>query len=96
VAPSPLRKDENVAATMIDRTRTDRCSPYDIDHEVEEIALDLSTEVDPDRRAELVERIVLLGLPLADAVAMRYSGRGIETDDLVQVARTAPVKAVHR
>ena len=85
-----------MATTMIDRTRTDRSSQYDIDHEVEEIALDLATEVDPIRRAELVERIVLLGLPLADAVAMRYSGRGIEADDLVQVARTALVKAVHR
>ena len=40
--------------------------------------------------------MVLAALPLADAVALRYRGRGIETDDLVQVARTALVKAVHR
>ena len=35
-------------------------------------------------------------LPLADGLAMRYSGRGVETDDLLQVARTALVKAVNR
>jgi len=35
-------------------------------------------------------------LPLADGLAMRYSGRGVETDDLLQVARTALVKAVDR
>lgn len=85
-----------MATTTIDRTRTDRTAQHDIDLEVENHALELSTETDPDRRADLVERIVLLALPLADAVAMRYSGRGIETDDLVQVARTALVKAVHR
>lgn len=37
---------------------------------------------------------VLLSLDLADMVARRYSGRGIEDDDLVQVARMALVKAV--
>ena len=35
-------------------------------------------------------------LPLADGIALRYRGRGIETDDLLQVARTALVKAVGR
>ena len=37
---------------------------------------------------------ILLSLALADMVAHRYSGRGIEDDDLVQVARMALVKAV--
>lgn len=37
---------------------------------------------------------VILTLGLADMVAHRYSGRGIEDDDLVQVARMALVKAV--
>ena len=37
---------------------------------------------------------VLLSLDIADMVARRYSGRGIEDDDLVQVARMALVKAV--
>ncbi len=69
---------------------------HDTDLEIEELALALSHEDDEDRRAEIVERLVLLALPLADAVALRYRGRGIETDDLLQVARTALVKAVYR
>ena len=69
---------------------------HDIDGEVEDLAVELAAETDEGRRAELVERIVLKTLPLADSFALRYSGRGIETDDLVQVARTALVKAVHR
>ena len=69
---------------------------YDIDADVEEIAIALARAEQADQRAELQERIVLLALPLADAIARRYAGRGIETDDLVQVARTALVKAVHR
>ena len=69
---------------------------HDVDHEVEGLAEQLALETDAARRAELVEGIVVRTLPLADSFALRYSGRGIETDDLVQVARTALVKAVHR
>ena len=69
---------------------------HDVDLEIEELALALSHAQDDDLRSDLGERIVLLALPLADAVALRYRNRGIETDDLVQVARTALVKAVHR
>ncbi|MEO3936242.1 SigB/SigF/SigG family RNA polymerase sigma factor [Dermatophilaceae bacterium Soc4.6] len=51
---------------------------------------------DEDRRHRLEERLVALHLPLADGIASRYSGRGIERDDLVQVARLGLLKAVHR
>lgn len=47
-------------------------------------------------RRSLEERLVRLHLPLADGIAGRYSGRGIERDDLVQVARLGLLKAVHR
>jgi len=74
----------------------DRVRPDDIDLVVDELALRLAAATDDHERAELRERMVLAGLPLADSVARRYQGRGIETDDLVQVARTALVKAVRR
>ncbi len=73
-------------------------SPHrdDLARDVEDVAVAFTRAVLPDERAELQERIVLLALPAADAIARRYAGRGIETDDLLQVARTALVKAVHR
>jgi RNA polymerase sigma-B factor len=40
--------------------------------------------------------VVLLNLGLADGIASRYLGRGIERDDLIQVARLGLVKAVQR
>jgi RNA polymerase sigma-B factor len=44
----------------------------------------------------LVEHITLLYLDLCTRMAGRYDGRGIEHDDLVQVARLALVKAIRR
>ena len=79
------------AATTQHRARSD-----DLDVVVDELAVLLAASTDDVERAELRERMVLAGLPLADSVAQRYQGRGIETDDLVQVARTALVKAVRR
>ena len=90
-------KDEILAPTTFDPTPDSLTSPQrDLDVEVDALAADLAAETDPVRRAELVEQVVLRALPLADALAMRYSGRGVETDDLLQVARTALVKAADR
>lgn len=50
----------------------------------------------PERRERLIERIVTVNLPLCDGLARRYAGRGVETDDLVQVARTALLMAIER
>ena len=47
-------------------------------------------------RAALEESLVRLHLALADGIASRYAGRGLERDDLVQVARLGLLKAVHR
>ena len=49
---------------------------------------------DARRRQRLQDEVVLLTMDLADSAAYRYRGRGIETDDLIQVARLALVKAV--
>lgn len=65
----------------------------DLDAEIERLAgaLDGAHEA---RRAEIYDEMVLCAIPLADSIAHRYAGRGIDTDDLVQVARLAAVKAV--
>ncbi len=51
------------------------------------------TESQHDRA---IEQLVLLYLDLCTTMAHRYDGRGIEHDDLVQVARLALVKAIRR
>jgi RNA polymerase sigma-B factor len=56
-------------------------------HEVDE-----NQPVDSDT----ADAVVLLNLGLADGIATRYLGRGIDRDDLVQVARLGLVKAVRR
>jgi RNA polymerase sigma-B factor len=48
---------------------------------------------DEARAARLRKEVAVLSLDLADGLACRYQGRGIEIDDLVQVARMALVKA---
>jgi RNA polymerase sigma-B factor len=48
---------------------------------------------DPCRTALLRQEAVMLTLDVADRVARRYLGRGIDYDDLVQVGRMALVKA---
>jgi RNA polymerase sigma-B factor len=45
---------------------------------------------------DTADALVLLNLGLADGIAARYLGRGIDRDDLVQVARLGLVKAVRR
>jgi RNA polymerase sigma-B factor len=47
-------------------------------------------------RDTVIEQVVLLYLDLCTTMANRYDGRGIEHDDLVQVARLALVKAIRR
>lgn len=51
---------------------------------------------DPVMSESLRHEAVLLTLDLPDLVARRYSGRGVDHDDLVQVGRMALVKAAQR
>ncbi|WP_280418162.1 RNA polymerase sigma factor SigF [Nocardia carnea] len=53
-------------------------------------------ESDDPRRQEIRTEIVHLGLPLADHIARRFSGRGEAFDDLLQIARMGLVQAVDR
>lgn len=51
---------------------------------------------EPGERAELLDRIVELNLDLADGIARQYAHRGLELDDLIQVARVGLVLAIQR
>jgi RNA polymerase sigma-B factor len=55
---------------------------------------DVEEGVPVDR--DTADALVMLNLGLADGIASRYLGRGIDRDDLVQVARLGLVKAVRR
>lgn len=50
----------------------------------------------PDQTTDGPRDLVLEHLGLADALAHRYAGRGVDTEDLEQVARLALVKAARR
>ncbi|MFC7491397.1 MULTISPECIES: sigma-70 family RNA polymerase sigma factor [unclassified Knoellia] len=59
-----------------------------------ETLLEAALSTTDDRRAaRLRKEATVLSLDLADGLARRYRGRGVEVEDLVQVARMALVKA---
>ncbi|RDI55865.1 RNA polymerase sigma factor SigF [Nocardia mexicana] len=55
-----------------------------------------AVESDDPQREALREKIIGLCLPLADHIARKFSGRGENFDDLLQVARIGLVQAVDR
>lgn len=82
-------------------TSTDAARPAAGEVAAEELGLEellelLGDECPAGERTRVLEAVVRRTLPLADTLAHRYAGRGLETEDLVQVARTALVGAVHR
>lgn len=62
----------------------------------QELFLELESSTDPGERRDLVDALAQLNLPLGDALASRYTGRGCERDDLVQVARVGLLLAIER
>jgi RNA polymerase sigma-B factor len=74
--------------------RAEFVDPSDPVIRAERLLDDLQTCADPHEREAIEEQVVLLTLGLADSSACRYRGRGIDHEDLVQVARVALVKAV--
>ena len=66
------------------------------DAETAELFAALAAAPDSRARAVVLERLVVLYLDLCGSMASRYDGRGVEHDDLVQVARLALVKAIDR
>jgi RNA polymerase sigma-B factor len=59
------------------------------------LLLRLRAEADDTERQRLTDEVVLLNLPVARSLAMRYRERGVPLDDLTQVAALGLVKAVH-
>lgn len=51
---------------------------------------------DADRRRDLLNEVVLLNLRVAEGLAQRFSRRGVDLDDLTQVACVGLVKAAER
>lgn len=66
------------------------------DARTDELFLELAAAQTDRERDRVVEQLVLLYLNLCTTMAHRYDGRGIEHEDLVQVARLALVKAIRR
>ncbi|ADB33259.1 RNA polymerase, sigma 28 subunit, FliA/WhiG subfamily [Kribbella flavida DSM 17836] len=57
--------------------------------------LRLAAEETGARRTELIEQAVVEGVPMARTLAARYHRRGVDSDDLLQVASVGLVKAAH-
>jgi len=73
--------------------------PYDCDtdHNTRTYQLlEAASRADGVARRRLIDEVVLLNLRLAESIARRYVGRGIERDDLVQVANLGLVNAAQR
>src|ERR1700709_457005 len=49
-----------------------------------------------DERPALLEELVAINMPVAESIASRYSHRGLDSDDLRQVAYLALTKAAQR
>jgi len=73
-----------------------RMSFAERDAETSELFRRLAATDTPEESEQVVEQIVHLYLDLCASMAGRYDGRGVEHEDLVQVARLALVKAVRR
>src|ERR687890_1346922 len=83
-SPAPLDSLEGVGPPA---------PPQDPHRRADELLAEAVTCSDPCRAAALRQEAVMLTLDVADRVARRYLGRGIDYDDLVQVGRMALVKA---
>lgn len=57
--------------------------------------LDRAEHTEDPERQQLLDRVVLLNAPVARSIATRYRSRGVDTDDLEQVAYLGLVKAVN-
>lgn len=61
-----------------------------------ELYCSASQALDDTRRADLLDEVVVINLRVAHAVAHRFAGRGVDVEDLEQVACEGLVKAAAR
>lgn len=94
VSTTPLAPTDRPSTTGVPDVTGLDASP--VDDRIATIVDQLEQCTDESDAAALRDRLVLVSLEIADAVALRYRGRGVEVDDLLQVARTALVKAARR
>jgi RNA polymerase sigma-B factor len=86
--PTPLSCTDIDAGTDLDREARDRLST--------QLLEEAATTPCPETRRRLQDEVVLLHRDLALAIAHRYRHRGVEDEDLEQVALLALVKAARR
>ena len=58
--------------------------------------LEILPHLEGEERAAVVNEVVMINRGVADSIASRYYGRGVEDEDVDQVAREGLVKAVRR
>lgn len=81
---------------MLDRTQPRARVSDDYSDVVATIARLREMDKDSAKTGRLREEVITRCLPLAENIARRFSGRGENHDDLVQVARLGLVNAVDR
>lgn len=80
-------------STTVD-IRDEAAAPHERHALTETLLAQLADSRTIRERHRLRQEVVLSNLGLADSIAARYAGRGIDWDDLVQVARVGLLKAV--
>jgi RNA polymerase sigma-B factor len=55
----------------------------------------VSAAEDPEEHRRVLHEVIVLNMDMADAVVSRYTGRGVATEDLRQVAYIALTRAAH-
>jgi len=65
-------------------------------HRTDELFTRLSSTSDAEERRRLLDEVIILNMAMADSVVARYTGRGVATEDLRQVAYAALTRAAQR
>ena len=75
---------------------TDPCRGNRTDARTRELSATVRTADTEAERSQALETVTALHLPLARSLAHRYAGKGLDRDDLEQVAFLALLKAIQR